>query len=75
MDKDIGISAVSRQYWVAPTKKVKDAHSVDKKKTNLSARIVTCVTDFFPQLKDVNESKFVRFQEQINIIITQELKD
>ena len=74
MEKEISVSVLSKNYWGFQNKKIKESNSPDKIKNNLCARIITCITDSFPQLKDCNENKFVRFQEQINKIISQELK-
>ena len=79
MDAQINVSALSRNYWIAPdlaTKSLKSKDKdFDKKIANLVALITTCVTESFPELSECSEGRFVRFQEKLKALVISELKE
>lgn len=45
-----------------------------EKKSNLMALIVTCFTKYYPEIGNLPESKFLRFQEELSNLLIKNIK-
>lgn len=66
------ISALPRNQWICPgsiKETKKDRTKMDKDRSNLISLITTCITESFPELENCSETKFIRFQEKLKVII------
>ena len=45
-----------------------------EKKSNLLALIVTCITKYYPEMGNLSEGKFIRFQEELSNLLNKNIK-
>ena len=45
-----------------------------EKKSNLMALIVTCITKYYPEMGNLSEGKFLRFQEELSNLLSKNIK-
>ena len=45
-----------------------------EKKSNLMALIVTCITKYYPEMGNLSEGKFLRFQEELSNLLNKNIK-
>ncbi|MDO5766729.1 MAG: hypothetical protein Q4P83_03840 [Spirochaetales bacterium] len=65
------ISVLPQKYWLTPGKEEnKKDYSKKESVTNVTALIISALTEIFPELAKCPENKFINFQDKVSRILS-----
>lgn len=61
-------------YYLGNGKVENQPHKKIEKKTNLLALIISCITKYYPEMGNLSEGKFMKFQEELLSLLNKNIK-
>lgn len=73
-NEQTSIKLLDSIYYLGNGKVENQPQKKIEKKSNLIALIVTCFTKYYPEIGNLPESKFLRFQEELSNLLIKNIK-
>lgn len=73
-NEQISIKLLDPLYYLGNGKIENQTHKKIEKKTNLLALIISCITKYYPEIGNLSEGKFMKFQEELLSLLNKNIK-